>query len=159
MDAESIFISKYGRSLGKNDSNGLLTCSVKLKSLWIIVLNILSKDYKDLESLASNHFVIGRISYSDCLLDDTCDKDIYRINHWLQVQMLTNHFWKYLLPLNPKSKCNTNESKIGIKNLFLVKEDNVKCEHRPLARVFSKHPVRDGIISRSSYCENLKDYT
>ena len=52
----------------------------------------------------------------------------------------------YLTLLNYRSKWKTTESKIGINELVLVKEDNVKRGQWPLVRYVVTHPWQEGTV-------------
>ena len=79
------------------------------------------------------------------------DKDMCSRIYWLQVQiLLTNHFWKRwlyeYLPSLPSLKWRTNEFKVNIDNLALMKEHDIIRGHWPWIRFVAAHPEQDGII-------------
>ena len=57
-------------------------------------LTYLNGDHKDLEALTPNHFLMLRNFYNDFLVNDICNKDVCSRKNWLQVQILSDHFWK-----------------------------------------------------------------
>ena len=57
-------------------------------------LTYLSEDHEDLEALTPNHFLIEKNFYNDCLVNDTCNKELCSRKKLRHIWILSDHSWK-----------------------------------------------------------------
>ena len=113
-------------------------------------LTQISDDVNDYRALTPGHFLIG-----DALrgLPEPSYNSIpeNRLNAWENIKKIKQDFWKrwhkeYLNELNVRHNKGSNDPKLKIGQLVLVKEDNVPCLEWITARISELHPGEDKIV-------------
>lgn len=112
-------------------------------------LTPLSSTPNDLESLCPSHFLIGRtaVSLPDPSLQHLKQNQLSR---YQLLQQMYQHFWQrwsteYISELQEKVKWKSNNCKLSIGTLVLIKEDHLPPNKWLLGRVLNLHPGPDGI--------------
>lgn len=110
----------------------------------------MSNDPNDLETLTPGHLIIGHplVSLPEYDFDHT---PISRLNRWQLVQQVSQHFWrwrqhKYLHTLQQRTKWCKDVPNLQIRDLVLIKEDNLPPLQWRKARVSKLHPGADGVV-------------
>ena len=109
-----------------------------------------SNDVGDIEALTPNHFLLlqANPSYADA---EVCDREINSTKMWRQLQALANFFWRcftkeYLPRLTERKKWKEKRQNLKEGDVVLVAEPNQPQGVRPLGRIGSTHPGRDGLV-------------
>lgn len=112
-------------------------------------LSPLSSDPNDLSALTAGHFLIGCpiTTYPEPSLEDLLTN---KLSRWQRVEQLKQHFWhrwvkEYLHNCQTRTKWNTNESPIEVRQMVILKEDKLPPLCWSLARVEEIFPGRDNI--------------
>ena len=109
-----------------------------------------SDDINDLLPLTPNHFLIGRSSPSDQLVN-VSENDVNSRTKWKAAQSLTNMFWnrwikEYLPSLTCRKKWTKNVRNFQPGDLVIIVEKNVERSRWPLGRVLETFKSEDNII-------------
>ena len=112
-------------------------------------LTYVSDDVNDYECLTPNHFLIGEPN--NFSPTEISDKNVNLRKKWKVVQNASQIFWKrwiheYLPLLTIRRKWNNQIRNIKIGDLALLKSDNVRRTHWPLARITNTFPGRENIV-------------
>ena len=113
-------------------------------------LTHLSDDINDLEPLTPNHVLLG-MHRNWASIADTSEYDITSRRKWKQVQALRATFWKrwtkeYLPTLAERSRWTSAGPTFEVGELVLLKNDDLKRNKWPLARIEETICGKDGVV-------------
>ncbi|XP_041451708.1 uncharacterized protein LOC121405167 [Drosophila obscura] len=109
----------------------------------------ISESPADLDVLTPAHFLNGGppASFAE---PDVTKLNFDRLDAWQRVSYLQQLFWsrwreEYITSLQQRSKWRTQKTSLAVKDLVLVKDENLPPMKWPLARVVELLPGRDGV--------------
>ena len=115
-------------------------------------LTHLSDDASDLDALTPNHVLLGQ-HRNWTSITDVSEADINSRRQWKQVQALRSIFWtrwvREYLPLLASRPCWRDKTpNFRANELVLVKDEDLKRNKWPLARITETYPGDDGVVRK-----------
>ena len=113
-------------------------------------LTPLSPSTDGIEVLTPGHFLIGRPLMA--LPDPAFSyRQVSLLKHWDLCQSLVRHFWQrwsceYLTILKKLTKWRNPKRNVSVRDIVILREDNLIPTKWPLARVVQVYPGKDGLV-------------
>ncbi|CAL8126482.1 unnamed protein product [Orchesella dallaii] len=117
-------------------------------------LCVLSSDPTDTDALTPGHFLIGE-PLTSVPEPDISMMNIERLDHWKQVQHMSQHFWKrwqeeYLSTLQQRAKWIKQRDNLEVGDLVVVREDVISPNKWRMGRIIATHPGQDGLVRKAT---------
>ena len=115
-------------------------------------LTVMSSDLNDARPLTPNHFLVGHVTVTTALEDDSDSVErTHPRRRWMCVQHLLRTVWKRWLReivarLNISGKWFREKRNVEVGNILLVLDDTVPRGRWPLGRVVAVYPGKDGVV-------------
>ena len=115
-------------------------------------LTVMSSDVNDARPLTPNHFLVGHVTVTTALEDDSDSVErTHPRRRWMCVQHLLRTVWKRWLReivarLNIRGKWFREKRNVEVGNILLVLDDTVPRGRWPLGRVVAVYPGKDGVV-------------